>query len=75
MASVKSRIQPDLLRFPLLPIVPRRPEVLSRLLGNLVMKNKKAQFVMTQKLLFLQYGYTVRACEGVGCGTPQVPEK
>ncbi|XP_011375150.1 telomere length regulation protein TEL2 homolog isoform X4 [Pteropus vampyrus] len=35
-----------------------RPEVLSRLLGNLVMKNKKAQFVMTQKLLFLQYGYT-----------------
>ncbi|XP_019504179.1 PREDICTED: telomere length regulation protein TEL2 homolog isoform X1 [Hipposideros armiger] len=31
------------------------PEVLSRLLGNLVMKNKKAQFVMTQKLLFLQY--------------------
>ncbi|XP_006901982.1 PREDICTED: telomere length regulation protein TEL2 homolog [Elephantulus edwardii] len=31
------------------------PEVLSRLLGNLVMKNKKAQFVMTQKLLFLQH--------------------
>ncbi|EAW85651.1 KIAA0683 gene product, isoform CRA_c [Homo sapiens] len=30
------------------------PEVLSRLLGNLVVKNKKAQFVMTQKLLFLQ---------------------
>ncbi|XP_036081135.1 telomere length regulation protein TEL2 homolog isoform X4 [Rousettus aegyptiacus] len=35
------------------------PEVLSRLLGNLVMKSKKAQFVMTQKLLFLQYGYTL----------------
>lgn len=34
------------------------PEVLSRLLGNLVMKSKKAQFVMTQKLLFLQYRYT-----------------
>lgn len=33
------------------------PEVLSRLLGNLVMKSKKAQFVMTQKLLFLQYGH------------------
>lgn len=33
------------------------PEVLSRLLGNLVMKSKKAQFVMTQKLLFLQYRY------------------
>ncbi|XP_060028621.1 telomere length regulation protein TEL2 homolog isoform X2 [Erinaceus europaeus] len=31
------------------------PEVLSRLLGNLVVKNKKAQFVMTRKLLFLQY--------------------
>ncbi|XP_063573540.1 telomere length regulation protein TEL2 homolog isoform X6 [Pongo abelii] len=30
------------------------PEVLSRLLGNLVVKNKKAQFVMTRKLLFLQ---------------------
>ncbi|CAO2642250.1 Telomere length regulation protein TEL2 homolog [Lemmus lemmus] len=35
-----------------------RPEVLSRLLGSLVVKNKKAQFVMTRKLLFLQYQYT-----------------
>lgn len=35
-----------------------RPEVLSRLLGNLVVKNKKAQFVMTRKLLFLQYQHT-----------------
>ncbi|XP_069859929.1 telomere length regulation protein TEL2 homolog [Dipodomys merriami] len=34
------------------------PEVLSRLLGNLVVKNKKAQFVLTQKLLFLQYRHT-----------------
>ncbi|XP_036135810.1 telomere length regulation protein TEL2 homolog [Molossus molossus] len=34
------------------------PEVLSRLLGNLVVKSKKAQFVMTRKLLFLQYRYT-----------------
>ncbi|XP_021107068.1 telomere length regulation protein TEL2 homolog isoform X3 [Heterocephalus glaber] len=34
------------------------PEVLSRLLGNLVVKSKKAQFVMTQKLLFLQYQHT-----------------
>uniref|UniRef100_A0A8C9AN03 Telomere length regulation protein TEL2 homolog n=1 Tax=Prolemur simus TaxID=1328070 RepID=A0A8C9AN03_PROSS len=34
------------------------PEVLSRLLGNLVVKNKKAQFVMTRKLLFLQYRLT-----------------
>ncbi|XP_054848422.1 telomere length regulation protein TEL2 homolog isoform X2 [Eublepharis macularius] len=33
------------------------PAVLSRLLGNLVVKSKKAQFVMTQKLLLLQYSY------------------
>lgn len=46
-------------------IVPHRPEVLSRLLGNLVMKNKKAQFVMTQKFLFLQYGFTVRVWVGL----------
>ncbi|XP_074867286.1 telomere length regulation protein TEL2 homolog isoform X2 [Carettochelys insculpta] len=32
-------------------------DVLSQLLGNLVVKNKKAQFVVTQKLLLLQYGY------------------
>ncbi|MBN3287473.1 TELO2 protein, partial [Polyodon spathula] len=30
---------------------------LSRLLGNVVLKNKKAQFVITNKLLFLQYKY------------------
>uniref|UniRef100_A0A2K6G5R7 Telomere length regulation protein TEL2 homolog n=1 Tax=Propithecus coquereli TaxID=379532 RepID=A0A2K6G5R7_PROCO len=34
------------------------PEVLSRLLGNLVVKNKKARFVVTRKLLFLQYRLT-----------------
>ncbi|XP_058426375.1 telomere length regulation protein TEL2 homolog isoform X2 [Diceros bicornis minor] len=34
------------------------PEVLARLLGNLVMKSKKAQFVLTRKLLFLQYRCT-----------------
>ncbi|XP_001915287.2 telomere length regulation protein TEL2 homolog [Equus przewalskii] len=34
------------------------PEVLSRLLGNLVMNSRKAQFVLTQKLLFLQYRCT-----------------
>ncbi|ETE59101.1 Telomere length regulation protein TEL2-like protein, partial [Ophiophagus hannah] len=33
------------------------PVVLSRLLGNLVVKNKKAQFVITQKLLLLQYSF------------------
>lgn len=45
---------------PLPPPVPRRPDVLSRLLGNLVLKSKKAQFVMTRKILFLQYRYSVR---------------
>ncbi|XP_069726627.1 telomere length regulation protein TEL2 homolog [Phaenicophaeus curvirostris] len=35
-----------------------RADVLSRLLGNLVVKNKKAQFVVTQKVLLLQYGHT-----------------
>lgn len=61
MGSVEPLGQPSLLRFPLPNIVPHRPEVLSRLLGNLVMKNKKAQFVMTQKLLFLQYRHAVSA--------------
>lgn len=37
-----------------------RADVLSRLLGNLVVKNKKAQFVVTQKVLLLQYCHTVR---------------
>lgn len=31
--------------------------VLCRLLGNLIVKNKKVQFVVTQKLLLLQYGH------------------
>lgn len=44
--------------------MPRRPEVLSRLLGNVVTKSKKAQFVMTRKLLFLQYSCTVRVPAG-----------
>ncbi|XP_040853580.1 telomere length regulation protein TEL2 homolog [Ochotona curzoniae] len=34
------------------------PEVLSRLLGNLVVKHRKAQFVLTQKLLLLQYRHS-----------------
>nr|XP_020668766.1 telomere length regulation protein TEL2 homolog [Pogona vitticeps] len=37
--------------------VSARPAALSRLLGNVVVKSKKAQFVMTQKLLLLQYSY------------------
>ncbi|NXX40887.1 TELO2 protein, partial [Tricholaema leucomelas] len=32
-------------------------DVLSRLLGNLAVKNKKAQFVLTQKVLLLQYSH------------------
>ncbi|XP_010224588.1 PREDICTED: telomere length regulation protein TEL2 homolog [Tinamus guttatus] len=40
-------------------------DALSRLLGNLVVKNKKAQFVMTQKLLLLQYGYTTAVLQNV----------
>uniref|UniRef100_A0A4X1VTF2 Telomere length regulation protein TEL2 homolog n=2 Tax=Sus scrofa TaxID=9823 RepID=A0A4X1VTF2_PIG len=34
------------------------PRVLSRLLGNLVTKSKKAQFVMTRKLLLLRFSCT-----------------
>ncbi|XP_075420629.1 telomere length regulation protein TEL2 homolog [Tenrec ecaudatus] len=34
------------------------PEALSRLLGNVVLKNKKAHFVMTRKLLLLQHRCT-----------------
>ncbi|NXI66195.1 TELO2 protein, partial [Anseranas semipalmata] len=50
-----------------LGFVQRAPgaDVLSRLLGNLVMKNKKAQFVMTQKLLLLQYGYTTAVLQNI----------
>lgn len=58
------RIQPHVLRFPPPSPVPHRPQVLARLLGNLVLKSKKARFVMTQKLLFLQYRYTVRVPRG-----------
>ncbi|XP_069840239.1 telomere length regulation protein TEL2 homolog [Dendropsophus ebraccatus] len=32
------------------------PASLSKLLGDLVVKNKKTQFLLTQKMLFLQYG-------------------
>uniref|UniRef100_A0A8C5F829 Telomere length regulation protein TEL2 homolog n=1 Tax=Gadus morhua TaxID=8049 RepID=A0A8C5F829_GADMO len=32
-----------------------RPAALSRVLGNLVLKNKKAQFLLTHKMLLLQY--------------------
>ncbi|XP_076998372.1 telomere length regulation protein TEL2 homolog [Tamandua tetradactyla] len=41
------------------------PEVLSRLLGNLVTQRKKAQFVMTRKLLFLQYRSSTASLQGL----------
>uniref|UniRef100_A0A6Q2ZGZ1 Telomere length regulation protein TEL2 homolog n=1 Tax=Esox lucius TaxID=8010 RepID=A0A6Q2ZGZ1_ESOLU len=37
-----------------------RPDTLSRIMGNLVLKNKKAHFVITHKLLLLQYKYETR---------------
>ncbi|XP_044836246.1 telomere length regulation protein TEL2 homolog isoform X1 [Mauremys mutica] len=40
-------------------------DVLSRLLGNLVVKNKKAQFVVTQKLLLLQYSYVTAVLQNL----------
>lgn len=35
----------------------RGPDALGRIIGNLVVSNKKAQFVMTHKMLLLQYKY------------------
>uniref|UniRef100_A0A8C0GEK7 Telomere length regulation protein TEL2 homolog n=1 Tax=Chelonoidis abingdonii TaxID=106734 RepID=A0A8C0GEK7_CHEAB len=40
-------------------------DVLSRLLGNLVVKNKKAQFVVTQKLLLQQYSYATAVLQNL----------
>uniref|UniRef100_A0A8B9MP83 Telomere length regulation protein TEL2 homolog n=1 Tax=Accipiter nisus TaxID=211598 RepID=A0A8B9MP83_9AVES len=40
-------------------------DVLSRLLGNLVVKNKKAQFVVTQKVLLLQYCHTTAVLQNL----------
>ncbi|NXS90837.1 TELO2 protein, partial [Jacana jacana] len=40
-------------------------DVLSRLLGNLVVKNKKAQFVVTQKMLLLQYGHSTMVLQSL----------
>uniref|UniRef100_G1SDH4 Telomere length regulation protein TEL2 homolog n=1 Tax=Oryctolagus cuniculus TaxID=9986 RepID=G1SDH4_RABIT len=41
------------------------PEVLARLLGNLVTRHRKAQFVMTQKLLLLQYRHSTRTLQSL----------
>lgn len=35
------------------------PETLSRIMGNVVLKNLKARFVITHKLLLLQYHHKV----------------
>ncbi|XP_008946924.1 PREDICTED: telomere length regulation protein TEL2 homolog, partial [Merops nubicus] len=50
-----------------LGFVQRAPgaDVLSRLLGNLVVKNKKAQFVVTQKVLLLQYGHATAVLQNL----------
>ncbi|XP_053847549.1 telomere length regulation protein TEL2 homolog isoform X1 [Vidua macroura] len=50
-----------------LGFVQRAPgaDVLSRLLGNLVVKNKKAQFVVAQKMLLLQYGHTTAVLQNL----------
>uniref|UniRef100_A0A663LS92 Telomere length regulation protein TEL2 homolog n=1 Tax=Athene cunicularia TaxID=194338 RepID=A0A663LS92_ATHCN len=50
-----------------LGFVQRAPgaDVLSRLLGNLVVKNKKAQFVVTQKVLLLQYGHSTSVLQNL----------
>ncbi|NWI22209.1 TELO2 protein, partial [Sula dactylatra] len=50
-----------------LGFVQRAPgaDTLSRLLGNLVVKNKKAQFVVTQKVLLLQYCYTTAVLQNL----------
>lgn len=36
-----------------------RPDILGRIIGNIVLTNKKAQFVITHKLFLLQYKYEV----------------
>ncbi|KAK7919730.1 hypothetical protein WMY93_011014 [Mugilogobius chulae] len=41
------------------------PEALGRIIGNLVVSNKKAQFVMTHKMLLLQYKYETKALKVV----------
>ncbi|XP_016157244.1 PREDICTED: telomere length regulation protein TEL2 homolog, partial [Ficedula albicollis] len=50
-----------------LGFVQRAPgaDALSRLLGSLVVKNKKAQFVVTQKMLLLQYGHTTAVLQNL----------
>ncbi|XP_062848070.1 telomere length regulation protein TEL2 homolog isoform X2 [Trichomycterus rosablanca] len=42
-----------------------RASALSRVMGNLVLKNKKVQFVLTHKLLLLQYQHPVQVVRSV----------
>ncbi|KAM6897678.1 telomere length regulation protein TEL2 homolog [Xenentodon cancila] len=41
------------------------PDALSRIIGNLVLTNKKAQFVLTHKLLLLQYKYETQVLRNI----------
>ncbi|XP_075422555.1 telomere length regulation protein TEL2 homolog isoform X2 [Ascaphus truei] len=41
------------------------PAALSQILGDLVIKNKKTQFVLTRKLLFLQHGLKVEGQQSI----------
>uniref|UniRef100_A0A672FUW4 Telomere length regulation protein TEL2 homolog n=1 Tax=Salarias fasciatus TaxID=181472 RepID=A0A672FUW4_SALFA len=41
------------------------PEALGRIIGNLVLTNKKAQFVIIHKILLLQYKYETRVLRSV----------
>ncbi|CAN9508575.1 unnamed protein product [Ophioblennius macclurei] len=41
------------------------PDALGRIIGNLVLTNKKAQFVVTHKMLLLQYKYETRVLRNV----------
>lgn len=41
------------------------PDALGRIIGNIVVSNKKAQFVMTHKMLLLQYKYETRVLKVV----------
>lgn len=41
------------------------PDALGRIIGNIVVSNKKAQFVMTHKMLLLQYKYQTRVLKVV----------
>lgn len=43
-----------------LVLVVRGPDAVGRIIGNLVLSNKKAQYVMTHKMLLLQYKYETR---------------